>query len=919
MSSALLHLGRKNDLLEGAFIDRYASLLKWALHLTQGDQAAAEDLVHDAYLQFCRSGQSLDEIQNLDGYLYSVLKYLHQSNLKRTARFPLKVLSPVEYDNVASSLNLQALDDGLSVQNDLRLLSFYLLSRKSRVKGASLLVLRFFHGYLPTDIVRMVRIAPLTFRQHLHAIRREAKSFLKSPEKLRQFHESRMPLPIPATYVLPVVEFSLHLHANIFNAVEGDHLAAGRLREDGSTLQCGELAHLVSCRECLAAITERMDILPPTPRDPESTSEPKKRVTAIRGESPAESNTVSLLAQSRERLRETLNHFPEYLYLLVNGSVVARQQVTSSLSRLRVPVDEGVTVRYLEVCSEQGVRLAFLVASDTPPDGPFELTYSNELSFDRHLFLRLQFMSSGCLLSMDYADPAFDAISAATSDIDTERALKAEMPAPLFQSFLTNRIELGWRRFSQFQAWLHPKPLTAATAIITAIAVVLVQTAASPLPAQEIMRRANAWQVGAVSNSNNVLHRTFSYTVRADQAGMDTRPTKQRKVETWRNVRSGAEIVRLVDTNAKVLQSVTGAYRDPLSVETAWEYQPTADSFRSLLRDGVTPTVTRQRTSVALITPEVTLELDKESFRPTGETIRLSNTVVEFHEVLTEALPERETPLAINPKASARADDSSRSSASLSELPSEEMLRSAELAARIRLHRSGLDLGEDINFKENGNRVEVYGTASSTAHYKRILSRLADIAYLKIGIKSPDVSTSRPLAVGSPDNLRSSDMLDAPHPPLLDPWLATRFSSLDERSEFIDRGYQLADECMWRSKALRDLKKRYPVSSDPAVTALVQDQVETLRVRLAALQKWMAELPASSPMVSVGAPPADSGAIADELYVRLKSVEKRIVLLTGSYQNDKSAVVDPVSTVVAGCKSDLEVAIDLSNRLKTTP
>jgi DNA-directed RNA polymerase specialized sigma24 family protein len=150
-SSALLHRGPKNDLLEGAFIDRYTSLLKWALQLTQGDQAAAEDLVHDAYFQFCRSGQSLGEIQNLDGYLYSVLKYLHQSNLKRTARFPLKVLSPIEYNNVVTSLQIPATDDGLSVQNDLRLLSSYLLSRKGSVKGASLLLLRFFHGYLPTD------------------------------------------------------------------------------------------------------------------------------------------------------------------------------------------------------------------------------------------------------------------------------------------------------------------------------------------------------------------------------------------------------------------------------------------------------------------------------------------------------------------------------------------------------------------------------------------------------------------------------------------------------------------------------------------------------------------------------------------------------------------------------------------------
>jgi DNA-directed RNA polymerase specialized sigma24 family protein len=915
MSSALLRQGLKNDLLEGAFIDRYTSLLKWALQLTQGDQAAAEDLVHDAYLQFCRSGQSLGEIQNLDGYLYSVLKYLHQSNLKRTARFPLKVLSPIEYDNVVSSLQIPATDDGLSVQNDLRLLSSYLLSRKGSVKGASLLILRFFHGYLPADIVRMVRIAPLTFRQHLHSTRREAKSFLKSPEKLRQLHETRMPLPIPATYALPVVEFSLYLLTNIYNAVEGDHLEFERFRE-GPALQCGELAHLVSCRECLAAITEDLEI-PPPPRKSELISGPKKRVTAIRGERPADSDLESFLTQSRERLRQSLDHFPEYLYLLVNGNVVARQQVTSSLSKLRVPIDDTVTVRFLEVCSEQGVRLAFLVASEPPPDGPFETTCTNDLSFDRHLFLRLQFVGAGCILSMDYADPALDAVLAATSDICSEPAQDIETPTPLFNSFIHHRVDSGWRQFFQFRAWLHPRPLTAATAIATAIAVVLVQTAPTSLSAQEALRRADAWQLAAVSGPQDVLHRTFSYSVRSDWSGTRSSSFKPRKVEAWRNIKNGVEIIRLLDTDAKIVQSVTGAHRDPLSADTAWEYEPTADHFRSLLQEGSTPTVREGETTIELTAQTATLQLDKRSFRPVGEVIHLPDATVEFHELATEALSERETPLAVEPNGSERPNDSRRSNDSINGAASEAELQSAELAARIRLHRSGLDLGEDINFRESAGYVEAYGVASSGAQYARIKSRLSDIAYLKVKVTSPDVSTLRPMAVGSSDKLGTSDILESPHSPLLDQWLASRFSSLDERSEFVDEGYQLADECMWRSKSLRDLKRRYPASTDPAVAALIRDHTETLGLRLAAFQQWLIQIPGYAPAVSTSDLPTDDRIVADQLYGRLKSVEKEIILLTGSYQSNESSSVGTATTVAANCKQDLSIAIDLLNQLKS--
>jgi hypothetical protein len=53
---------------EEMFADRYCSLLQWARQVTGGDIALAQDLVHDAYVQFVLARPDLGNIQSLDRY-----------------------------------------------------------------------------------------------------------------------------------------------------------------------------------------------------------------------------------------------------------------------------------------------------------------------------------------------------------------------------------------------------------------------------------------------------------------------------------------------------------------------------------------------------------------------------------------------------------------------------------------------------------------------------------------------------------------------------------------------------------------------------------------------------------------------------------------------------------------------------------
>jgi DNA-directed RNA polymerase specialized sigma24 family protein len=61
---------------EDFFIERYEWLLSVALHLTGHDRGRAEDLVHDAFIRFTLTHPDPQSIQNLDGYLYTLLRNL---------------------------------------------------------------------------------------------------------------------------------------------------------------------------------------------------------------------------------------------------------------------------------------------------------------------------------------------------------------------------------------------------------------------------------------------------------------------------------------------------------------------------------------------------------------------------------------------------------------------------------------------------------------------------------------------------------------------------------------------------------------------------------------------------------------------------------------------------------------------------
>ncbi|MBO0797756.1 MAG: sigma-70 family RNA polymerase sigma factor, partial [Blastocatellia bacterium] len=268
------------------FLQRYNRLLDWAMKLTNQRRAAAEDLVHDAFVQFmlCR----LEGVNNLDGYLYGMLRKMRISQLRRSAQQINRMyhLRIADYDSAEGGLEAvlraesHAVDSRIQIEDELQQICQFVCTRKETSKSASILILRFFMGYFPREIAKVLRCQDRAIRDLLMTARREVKLYLNSPEQLKIFaaaasdKSSNSRPPAEASHG-PASGNLLHdLRCMIFRSRQHECLDEARLRsfyEDetpGSGLDCATLAHIVSCIGCLEQVNRILDLPPLIDRFP---------------------------------------------------------------------------------------------------------------------------------------------------------------------------------------------------------------------------------------------------------------------------------------------------------------------------------------------------------------------------------------------------------------------------------------------------------------------------------------------------------------------------------------------------------------------------------------------------------------------------------------------------------------------------
>jgi RNA polymerase sigma factor (sigma-70 family) len=400
---------RERSYREQLFTDRYADLRAWALHLTNQQPDSADDLVQDAFVQWVLSRTRLEEIENIDGYLRTMLRNMHFSRMSRAAQRLHETLSIADYDSCHFGWTALEPPRRMQASEDLQKICAYACSRKESSKAGSVLILRFFHNYFPTEIAGILNSTRNCVDQWQRLARREAKLFMNRPGGLR-FVNGEAPKPHPVRHLRADNDLMLNLRQLIFNSCRGECLSQSELNQiyasgQTETLTTAKLAHLVSCPECLDAVNVLLGLPCLAERDRNESTARKEPPGDASGGGASGGGPTELKRKLAHRLRETHEHKPKELRIAVNGVHVGSIKISSELSELDLNLAPVDPIEFVEIFSEQGIQLLFFSINAT--ETQHEQWALIELSEGRSLEASYD-DKSGPALHVIYRDPAVD-------------------------------------------------------------------------------------------------------------------------------------------------------------------------------------------------------------------------------------------------------------------------------------------------------------------------------------------------------------------------------------------------------------------------------------------------------------------------------------------------------------------------------
>lgn len=251
---------------EEVFIRSYARLRGWAIQITGKDQELAEDLLHDAFIQFTRTQPELEQINNAEAYLYGVIRNLHLSYLRKKLRREKHNLSIIDFETLRLGLKSAKVLDNFQTQEELKRICYFLCLRKDSSKSASVMILRFFHGYFPGEIAKLMRATTQVVKVRLNTARNEAKSVNEDIQMIQTIEKRISPELIIKNTFRSNLDLAMALEEMIFRSTGGNCLSDNGLREiyDGEkeTVETKTLAHIVSCRKCIDKVNKLLNLSP---------------------------------------------------------------------------------------------------------------------------------------------------------------------------------------------------------------------------------------------------------------------------------------------------------------------------------------------------------------------------------------------------------------------------------------------------------------------------------------------------------------------------------------------------------------------------------------------------------------------------------------------------------------------------------
>jgi DNA-directed RNA polymerase specialized sigma24 family protein len=507
------------------FLERYDALLVVARRLVGDDRMLAEDLVHDAYVQFVLSQPDLARIEHLDAYLAGIVRNLHFSRLRRQRRQTQHDLTLLDFDSAELALRVGGLRH-LEARDALARTCAYVLARKDDSRAASVLALRFFIGFYPTEIARLARTPVRTVYDCLRLARADARVYLDAPDvrTTADLHALALP-PIetgdPVEVLHAVRRFLL---ARGGSPCPGSRELAGWYEaEDGGPLSTASLAHLVSCRGCLDRAAALVGIAGTADRlGGDSGNEPPTGA----------SSGTSRARRAARRAQEVFEHRPRQLFVTANGLPIGVVAVESAWSDVRWTVRLDEPLAFAEVSTEQSVVLSLLSVAPVPA-GDLVQRQEVALSDGRHLTFGVDATEEQATLFLQYSDPLVTADSAASPV--TRTAVDARSSdLPRWRHWLDTWRMTPWRM------WALASPVLAGL-------VLWVMSGLTPsLPAADrVIADAEAADVPPATGE--VRQQRWRFT-EVSAAGVTTAYL----VERWESGNGGARATRVYDASGAV-------------------------------------------------------------------------------------------------------------------------------------------------------------------------------------------------------------------------------------------------------------------------------------------------------------------------------------------------------------------------------
>jgi len=569
---------------EDLFVARYERLLVWALRLTGNNREEAEDLLHDAFIDFSLGHSDLSEIENIDGYLRTVLRNIHLSAVRKASRHPSQPLSLVDYDSLEIGLRAVEPQVRLQLQDELRAICEYACLRKETSKSASVLILRFFHDYYPSEVTFVMRTSSRAVSEWLRIARAETKIFVADPTRLNFITKHPLDPAFQLDFGRAGDDLSREIRRALFSMPHaGPCLSAQALRElynsePGSAIDCRTLSQIVTCRQCLDAVNAFHGLPLLSERYSEKIRdrhEPPRDGGGSETESGGADATGDKKLKFQRRAKEVFEHRPEELYISANGLFLVSQRINAGRAEQTLSVNIDEEIGFIEVLSEQALRL-LLLNVEPPPSGSGQQAKTVSLSDGRTLTATLRFSSSQPSLHIIYDDPIYRTearleIEAANNPIESSEATStpAQEPSRIFDLRL-------WRKpnLFDFGIWLRPGFVTVLIAVLAVAGALLFLRPSGPAAtARDLLQRSASAENVLAAKSDQVFHRTLTLEERRSSVpgaeGSIPQLVARHKIEIWHSAGRGITARRLYDEQNRL---VAGAWTRLDGVTTLYQH-----------------------------------------------------------------------------------------------------------------------------------------------------------------------------------------------------------------------------------------------------------------------------------------------------------------------------------------------------------